>query len=443
MTVRERLLPRLTVADELGAGAVTAGRLELGGLPAMAALWDFGVAGGTCGVAEADAMLRIVDRSISERLPLVTVLASGGTRLTEGMRALVGIPRMALALDRLRADRLPHLSVADAPTTGGVWVAVGCSADLRAGVAGATVAFSGPRVVEAMTGTPLATGAGTAEAARAAGLLDAVADEAGAVEWLTRALAAVSPGDHRHAELREGPEAAEPGVMAAAAASARAGLAVAGGALVDRLLADPVELGAADATVRAAVGRLVDKTGPTAVVVALAAQPAAMVTSAGFGLLSRAAQLADTLDAPLVTLVDTIGGDPHETVVPAEILAATRALLGCRAPTVALVHGAGGSGGALAAAVCDRVLVGPDGWFGALAPTGAAAALRKPLDEVLDLLRPAPAQLAADGFADASYDAGEEVAVTCRAVGELRGMDPVERLRRRDERWSAALAPRV
>src|SRR4029077_13385630 len=126
--------------------------------------------------------------AVDTSTPLVTVLRSGGTRLQEGMRALVGIPRATLALADVRAARVPHVAVAASPTTGGVWVAIGSQADLRVGVRGATVGFSGPRVIEAMTGTSVPPGANTAESALAAGLLDDVVDTEQIDPWLEHAL---------------------------------------------------------------------------------------------------------------------------------------------------------------------------------------------------------------------------------------------------------------
>ncbi len=93
------------------------------------------------------------EHAIAEGLPLLTLVRSGGTRLQEGIAALVGIPRARIALGDLAAARLPHVSVADSPTTGGIWISVTSSADLRVAVEGATVAFAGPRVVEAFTGS--------------------------------------------------------------------------------------------------------------------------------------------------------------------------------------------------------------------------------------------------------------------------------------------------
>src|SRR5690242_12516699 len=117
--------------------AVGVRRQNFDGIEAVAVEWDFAVHGGTFGQAEADAFVAACADAASTATPLVTIVRSGGTRLQEGMRALVGIPRAMLALRDVATAGVPHVSVADHPTTGGVWVAFCSQADLRAGVAGA------------------------------------------------------------------------------------------------------------------------------------------------------------------------------------------------------------------------------------------------------------------------------------------------------------------
>jgi acetyl-CoA carboxylase carboxyl transferase subunit beta len=433
------------VEHERDASAVDVGRRTYDGAEAVVVEWDFTVRGGTFGRHEADLFVAGCAEAAATRTPLVTVLRSGGTRLQEGMRALVGIPRATLALQHLRAARVPHIAVAGRPTTGGVWVAIGAHADLRVGVAGATVGFSGPRVIEAMTGTAIPTGANTAESAAAAGLLDDVVDDADVDAWLGRALHALGAVD----------AAATTGPAPAATAPERHGwdqvehsrtiARPCGRELAAALLSDAVALRGADDSVSAAVGRL---RGRPAVVVALASARAGRATPAGYQLLRRATRLADGLDLALVTLVDTSGADPlpgseAAGVAPA-IAEAMAELLACSAPSIAVVHGEGGSGGALAAATCDVVAVTPDGWFAALAPEGAAAALRTTPQEAADLMRVAPAELISDGFADAAVPEdpglmGEWVAVT---IDRLRAMHPDARRQQRHERWAGPLRPR-
>ncbi|MCW2570503.1 MAG: carboxyl transferase, partial [Frankiales bacterium] len=147
--------------------AVTAWRL----VEAIAVAWDFSTYGGSFGEDDATVLGAAVAQAVAERLPVLTLVRSGGTRLQEGMAALVGIPRARVALKTLADAGLAHVSVADAPTTGGVWISVTSSADLRVAVEGATVAFAGPRVVEAFTGTLPGEESHTAESAHAAGLV--------------------------------------------------------------------------------------------------------------------------------------------------------------------------------------------------------------------------------------------------------------------------------
>src|SRR5690348_5291335 len=110
--------------SEGDASAVSVCRRTFGRSPALAVEWDFSVRGGTFGEHEADLFVAACADATRTRTPLVTVLRSGGTRLQEGMQSLVGIPRAAIALQDLRASRVPHIAVAAAPTTGGVWVSI-------------------------------------------------------------------------------------------------------------------------------------------------------------------------------------------------------------------------------------------------------------------------------------------------------------------------------
>lgn len=439
-----------------GADAVGAGRLEVGDVEAVVAIWDFGAHGGSFGEADATAFVEACHTAVAERLPLVSLVRSGGTRLQQGMRSLVGIPRAVLALDELATAGLAHVAVADQPTTGGVWVAIGSAADVRVGVAGATVGFSGPRVVEAMTGAAPPAGANTAESAAAAGMLDIVVSGPKVVGTLRQALRALTVDTTAPATTPAGPMPSRPKPSRPKPSSdvapdrtgweqvrhSRAVDRPGGDEILAALLDAPAALRGGDATVAAAIGHIA---GRRACVIALAAQRAARVTPAGFRLLARGAGLAGRLDLPLVVLVDTAGADPRPDSEDAGLAASIRdamsAVLGCAAPTIAVVHGEGGSGGALAGAVCDHVSVTATGWFAALGPEGAAATLHRTPQEAADLMHVAPADLLASGFADADAPTDlrrltESLAVR---IDELRADDPAVRRQRRRSRWSSPL----
>jgi acetyl-CoA carboxylase carboxyl transferase subunit beta len=317
------------------------------------------------------------------------------------------------------------------------------TADLRLGIAGATVGFSGPRMVEAMTGATLPAGANTAESAVTAGLVDAVVPGPAALDWLARALAAFAPlpapavTTTAVVDLPPMPAAATGWQQVRAA---RRGQRPDGHVLIRSVLGDCVPLRGADDTVAAAVGHIAS--GQPAVAVAVAATRGGRPTPAGYALLTRSARLADRLRLPLVTLVDTPGADPSPASeaggLAPRMAEAMAAMLACRTPTVAVVHGEGGSGGALAAAVADEVLVTEFGYFAALAPEGAAATLHLDAETAADRVGLGPADLVRLGFARpvAAAAAPQAVAAVIQRLQQIGGGRLTAR---RKERWAGRL----
>ena len=398
----------------------------------VAVFWDFNVQGGSFGEDDATIFVAAARHAIKERVPLFTVVRSGGTRLQEGMAALVGIPRARMALLQLAQAGLPHLSVADAPTTGGVWISIAAAADVRVAIEGATVGFAGPRVVEAMTGA-LPEGSHTAETAHAAGLVDALVTRADIVGWLARALRMWTP----EPVVKPLPEPTSPTDVTGWAQVQRSRARTVGGrAILEDLLTDrfPLQARYGDQTVAAMLGRL---DGRPVVGVALAAEVGGRPTPDGFRLAARAYRLAGQLGLPVVSLVDTPGADPgsrsENDGIATAMGEALDALLLCSSPTLALVHGEGGSGGALAAATADRVLITDESYFAAIGPEGATAALRRPKEECADRMRIVPADLLALGFADALATPADLSA----HLSELVGRPGESRREMRLSRWSA------
>ena len=427
---------------------------EIGGVKVVACVWDFSAYGGSFGELDATAFAEACELAASYREPLVSFTRTGGTRLQEGNAALVGIARSQLALRRLAAAGVPHVAVVDHPTTGGVLVGVVSRADLRLAVEGATIGFAGPRVVEAVTGRPLPEDSHTAASARDAGVVDEVVTADAVRERLGAVLALVRP-DPGSAEV--GPEPSgessyddvalpeRDGAQQVAAARALTGPS--GTTLLDALLPGAAHVRAAggDDTVTARLGRLGDAT--RVVAVALAAAPGTRPTVGGYRVLVRAAALAGRLGIPLVTLVDTPGAEPSAPSEAAGIGSAIAdgfdAVLGCASPTVGVLVGEGGSGGALAGLVADRVLVTPEGYLAALGAEGAAVALRVPVEVAADRLALRPADLLRLGLADRAVHGSDDVerlgARLAAEVSALQAIDPAARRAQRERRWSAPL----
>ena len=440
----DELVNRLGWPGYVPRRAVRWGRATIGASAVIVVCWDFDVLGGSFGELDAGALLSAVDASIRARRPLVSLLRSGGTRLQEGVAGLVGMARATIGVHRLAEAGIPHIAVADQPTTGGVWVTLGSRADLRCAVDGATVGFAGPRVVEAVTGRAPGPDSHTAASALAAGLVDAVVSPDEVTSWLDRALAALET-PHIRTVTPPAPPALPQRDGAEQVLAARSHTRLAASEVLARLLDDAVALRGADESVSVSVGRLAASDQPV-VAVAIAAQRGGRPTPAGFRLLTRAARLAGRLELTLLTLIDTPGAEPGPAAerdgLAGDIGQAMDAVLTCHAPTVAVLLGEGGSGGALAAACCDTLLVTPDSYFAALTPEGAAVTLRLPADEISRRYGLRPVDLLALGMADAAVPAPESKSfgrAVAAAVAAQSWMEPARRRAARERRWSGPL----
>ena len=95
----------------------------------------------------------------------------------------------------------------------------------------------------------------------------------------------------------------------------------------------------------------------------------------------RLMRMAEKFGLPLVTLIDTPGAYPgigaEERHVAEAIAVNLREMMVLKVPSVAVVIGEGGSGGALGIGVADRVLMLEYAWYSVISPEGGAAILWK------------------------------------------------------------------
>jgi acetyl-CoA carboxylase carboxyl transferase subunit alpha len=104
-----------------------------------------------------------------------------------------------------------------------------------------------------------------------------------------------------------------------------------------------------------------------------------MVTPEGYRKAKRLMELASRLDLPIITFVDTSGADPgigsEEHAQSEAIAQCLMALSKARVPVVASIIGEGGSGGALALALADHVIMPQHSVYSVASPEGCAAIL--------------------------------------------------------------------
>src|SRR3954447_15556732 len=88
--------------------AAIVGEALIGGTPVVIISFDFSFLGGSMGEAVGDKIVEAFTRARESRKVVVSLVASGGARMQEGMRSLVQLQRIADACTRARAEGVPH-----------------------------------------------------------------------------------------------------------------------------------------------------------------------------------------------------------------------------------------------------------------------------------------------------------------------------------------------
>ena len=116
--------------------------------PAVMLVQDFQFMGGSLGMAAGEAFIAAAKTAVEREAPMVCFTASGGARMQEGTLSLMQMARSTLAIQELKAARLPYVVVLTDPTTGGVLASYAMLGDVHLAEPGATLGFSGRRVIE-------------------------------------------------------------------------------------------------------------------------------------------------------------------------------------------------------------------------------------------------------------------------------------------------------
>ena len=154
--------------------AILIGRAALEGEPCELAVMDFAFMGGSMGSAVGEKFARACDSAVDQGVPLVSVTASGGARMQEGILSLMQLPKTVCAVSDLHDAGCALLSVMAHPTTAGVLASFASLGDVIVAEPGALLSFTGPRVVQQTTREKLPEDFGLAESNFRFGHLDAI-----------------------------------------------------------------------------------------------------------------------------------------------------------------------------------------------------------------------------------------------------------------------------
>ena len=382
------------------------GRID--GLPVVVAGMDFGFIGGSMGGAVGEAITRAAELALSSQTPLLVISASGGARMQEGCVSLMQLAKTSQAIARLHEEGVLYMSLLTDPTYGGVSASFATLGDLLIAEPNTRIGFAGPEVIEQTIRQKLPAGFQTADFLMDHGMLDLVEPRENVRNTIRKIL-------ELHASPRYG--------SVESAQAARATLPPTGGetpitnpnALPERAAWDVVQLARnierpnaleyigfifddfrefhgdrlfdEDAAIVGGLARLGDLT--VMVVGHQKGHTTSEMMERNFGMPNpegyrkalRLMQYAAKFGMPIITLVDTPGAYPglggeergQSIAVARSIMEMSRLPV----PIVTIVTGEGGSGGALALAVGNRVLMMENSYYSVISPEGCSTILFK------------------------------------------------------------------
>ena len=158
-------------------------------VPAVVACFEFEFMGGSMGSVVGERFARGVDAAIKAKCGFVSVAASGGARMQEGMASLLQMAKTTSRLAVLAEKKLPYISVLTDPTMGGVSAGFAFMGDVVIAEPKALIGFAGPRVIENTVREKLPEGFQRAEFLLQTGAVDTIVDRRELRGRIARALA--------------------------------------------------------------------------------------------------------------------------------------------------------------------------------------------------------------------------------------------------------------
>jgi acyl-CoA carboxylase subunit beta len=452
------------------------------GLPVVVAAIEFAFIGGSMGSGVGEAVTRAAEHALKTRTPLLVISASGGARMQEGAVALMQLVKTSQAVARLDEEGVLFISLLTDPTYGGVSASFATLGDVLVAEPGTYIGFAGPKVIEQTIRQTLPDRFQTAEFLFDHGMLDLVSPREELRRTLHKLLdhagraatAAEEPHDRRRERLPEvsgagavtEPERLERGDPWEVVQQARhidRPNTLEYAALVfddfqelhgDRLFdEDPSIVGGPALIGDLAVLLVGHQKGHTTG--ELVERNFGMPHPEGYRKALRLMRYAAKFGMPIVTLVDTPGAYPGVAAEErGQSVAIARSIMEMSrlpVPIVTVVTGEGGSGGALAIAAADRVLMMENSYYSVISPEGCSTILFKDASQApraAAVLRMTAPDLLRLGVMDAIVpepDGGahtypEAAAANLRnavvsALSELLGSTPDELLERRYDRF--------
>ena len=128
--------------------ALLVGFGKLDGRLVTAAAFEFKCMGGSMGSVVGENFVQGIQQAIETNTPFICFSTSGGARMQESMVSLMQMAKTSAAIQKLKSNKLPYISVMVDPIFGGVSASLAMLGDINIAEPKAFVGFAGRRVIE-------------------------------------------------------------------------------------------------------------------------------------------------------------------------------------------------------------------------------------------------------------------------------------------------------
>ncbi len=458
--------------------AAVYGRGTIGGHPVVLAMLDFSFMGGSMGAGVGEIVTLAAELALSSRTPLLVISSSGGARMQEGCVSLMQMAKTSQAFARLGEAGILSMCLNTDPTYGGVTASFAMLGDVIVSEPGSMIGFAGPSVIQQTIRQQLPEGFQTSGFLLEHGMLDLVENREGLRNSLRKILAFHGTVEPAELPKTEGlPMVTDPEALPVrppwetvtlARDTMRPTTLEYAGYLFEDFLElhgdrlngeNPSIVGGPALLGSVPVMLLGHQKGHTTAEMVL--RNFGMPDPEGYRKALRLMRHAAKFRMPIVTMVDTPGASPglgaEERGQGSAIATCIMEMSRLPVPIVTLVTGEGGSGGALALAVADRVLMMENSYYSVISPEGCSTILFRDASaapraaEALRITGPDLLRLGVmDGVVpEPEGGAHKDPAMAARNVKtaivncltELMTLDPAELVEARYQRYRAFGAP--
>lgn len=359
---------------------------------------------GSMGYGLGEKVTSLAEEATSRDLPLVIFTASGGARMQEGIVSLMQMAKTSAAMRRHSDSGNLYISILTDPTTGGVTASFAMQGDINVSEPGALIGFAGPRVIEQTIRQTLPEGFQRAEFLVDHGMVDIIIEPGSMKDEISKIIdihsikrgfmgnlqpqePAVEKVDEVNVFLEENDITAWDKVKKAREKGRVTTLDI-----IESIIDDFVELRgdrlfADDAAIVGGIGKF--KGVPVTVIGHQKGRDLEENLKRNFGSAHpegyRKAQRlmndAEKFGRPIICFIDTAGafcGLGAEERGQGEAIATSLfEMSGLKVPVISIVIGEGGSGGALALGVANKVFMLSNAIYSVLSPEGFASILWK------------------------------------------------------------------